>query len=146
MLDFWLSLGFSVFLVFSAAALMAWQLKSWREAARSTHDVRELDFHGRQFRRRMQCSVMLVVLAAAVLLGQWIADPPILAILFWSVTLLIVAWLAVLAVTDIIMTMNHFQSLRAENLVEQAKLNAAAQRLRAAGGNGKPTSDKSLGE
>ncbi len=145
MMDFWLSLGFSFFLILSAAALLAWQFKSWHTTVHVTHDAKELDFHLRQFRRRMQCSVMLMVLAAAVFMGQWITAPPILVILFWSVTLLIVAWLAVLAVTDIIMTVNHFQGLRADCMVEQAKLNAAAKRLRAVGGNGKPRGDEPLG-
>lgn len=145
MMEFWASLGFSLFLLLAAAVLMAWHVKAWRSAARRKQDARELDFHWRQFRRRMQCSAMLVFLAVPVFIGQWITGPPILVILFWGATLLIVAWLALLALADTIVTVHHFQGLRAECLIEQAKLKAEEKRLRAVGGNGK-AGEKPLGE
>ena len=140
MMEFWTCLVFSLFLLLSAAGLIIWHLKAWQTASGGKHDARQLDFHWRQFRRRMQCSAMLVFLAAAVFVGQWITSPPfapILVILFWCGTLLIVAWLALLAVADIIVTVHHFQGLRADCLVEQAKLRAEAKRIKSVGGNGR---------
>ena len=144
-MEFWASLGFSLFLLLAAAVLMALHIKAWRWASRREQAPRELDFHRRHFRRRMQCSAMLGFLGIAVFVGQWIAGPPILVILFWGANLLIVAWLALLAVADTIVTVHHFQALRDNCLVEQAKLNAEAKRLRSLGGNGKARK-KPLGE
>ena len=144
-MEFWANLGFSLFLLLAAAVLMTLHIKAWRWASRREQAPRELDFHRRHFRRRMQCSAMLGFLGIAVFVGQWITGPPILVILFWGATLLIVAWLALLVVADAIVTVHHFQALHADCLVEQAKLNAEANRIRALGGNGK-AGDKPLGE
>ncbi len=137
MLEFWASLGFSLFLLIAAAGLIVWHLKAWKTASGIKQDAKQLDYYWRQFRRRMQCSAMLVLLGVAVFVGQWITSPPLLAVLFWGGTLLIAAWLALLAVTDIIVTVHHFQGLRADCLIEQAKLKAEAKRIKAVGGNGK---------
>ena len=144
-MEFWASLGFSLFLLLAAVGLMTWHMKAWRSASRRKQDPRELDFHWRQFRRRMQSSAMLFFLAIVVFVGHWITGPPILVILFWGATLLIDAWLTLLAVADTIITVHHFQALRADCLVEQAKLKAEAKRLRSLGGNGK-AGKKPLGE
>ena len=144
-MEFWTSLGFSLFLLLAAAVLMTLHIKAWRSASRRKQAPRELDFHWRQFRRRMQSSAMLIFVGIAVFVGQWITGPPILVILFWGATLLIVVWLALLAVADTIVTMHHFQALRADCLVEQAKLNAEANRIRALGGNGR-AGEKPLGD
>ncbi len=120
---------------------MGWHLKSWKTVSGIKHDAQQLDFHWRQFRRRMQCSAMLVFLAVAVFVGQWITTPPLLVVLFWCGTLLVVAWLVLLALADIIVTVHHFQGLRADCLVEQAKLKAEAKRIKSAGGNGKMDGD-----
>ena len=141
MLELWTSLVFSLFLLIAAVGLMGWHLKTWKTASRTKRDAKQLDYHWRQFRRRMQCSAMLVLLAVAVFVGQWITAP-LLAVLFWGGTLLIVAWLALLAVADIIVTVHHFQGLRADCLIEQAKLKAEAKRIKAAGGNGKMDSGR----
>ena len=149
MLEFWTCLGFSLFLLTAAVGLIVWHMRAWRTASVSNYDARQLDFHWRQFRRRMQCSAMLVFLAAAVFVGQWITSPPfapVFVILFWGGTLLIVAWLALLAMADIIVTVHHFQGLRADCLVEQAKLNIEAKRIKSVGGNGRASDKKSLGE
>lgn len=146
MIEFWTSLGFSMFLLISAAGLMGWHAKTWKTASLNTQDAKELDYHWRQFRRRMQCSAMLIILAVAVFVGQWITGPPLLVILFYSGTLLLVAWLALLAVADTIVTVHHFQGLRADCLVEQAKLKAEAKRIKSVNGNGRAKDETSLGE
>ncbi|MBN2295521.1 MAG: hypothetical protein JXM70_24035 [Pirellulales bacterium] len=146
MIEFWASLGFSLFLLLAAAMLMGWHLKTWKTASEKIEDAKVLDYHWRQFRRRMQCSAMLVLLALAIFVGQWITSPPWLVILFWCGTLLIVLWLSLLAVADIIMTIHHFQGLRADCLIQQAKLKAEANRIKSVGGNGRPKDEKPLGE
>ncbi len=125
---------------------MGWHLKTWKTASVNTDDARVLDFHWRQFRRRMQCSAMLILLALAVFVGQWITTPAWLVILFWCGTLLIVLWLGLLAVADIIMTVHHFQGLRADCMVEQAKLKAEAKRIKSVGGNGRAKGKPPLDE
>ena len=146
MIEFWPRLGFSLFLFVSAVGMMVWHLKTWKMESANTQDAKGLDFHWRQFRRRMQCSGMLAFLAVAIFVGQWITASPLLVILFWCGALLIVLWLVLLAVTDIIVTVHHFQGLRADCLIEQAKLKAEAKRIKSVGGNGRATDKSSLGE
>ena len=135
--EFWLNLGFALFLLLVAVAFAAFHIKTWNSVSRSGQDPKELDFYWRQFRRRIQCSAMLFILAIAVFVGQWITSPAIVVILYWGAALLLVVWLALMVVADAIVSVHHYQGLRADCLVEQAKLNAEARRIRAKNGNGK---------
>ena len=53
----------------------------------------------------MQSSVMLGLLAVAIFVGQWIDSPPLaplVVVLFWAGTLVILMWVALLALADIV--------------------------------------------
>jgi len=99
--------------------------RTWRAAHRSASSELELDYRRRQFRRRMQSSAMLAILSPILFFGQWIDRlPPLIQTLFWGGAMLLVIWLAMLAVADIIATKNYFERIRRNCLIEQAKLEA----------------------
>jgi hypothetical protein len=139
--DFWLSLGFALVLLLASAGLMGWHVRTWRCFRQAAQEGQEHDFRRRQFRRRMQSSAMLGLLAIAIFGGYWITSPPLppLGVLvYWGCTLLLVVWLAMLAVVDAIATRHHYAQLRDACLVEQIRLRAELQRVERARGNGKP--------
>jgi len=73
----------------------------------------------------MQSSAMLAILSPILFFGQWIDRlPPLIQTLFWGGAMLLVIWLAMLAVADIIATKNYFERIRRNCLIEQAKLEA----------------------
>lgn len=144
-MDIWSSLLISSFLLLCAAGLMASHVRSWRNLLRQRQgpDSSEFDYRRRQFRRRMQTSAMLGILAVALLVGQLIKRlplPPLAVFVFWGGVLLLVAWLALLAVADIVATKHYFGKLRRDFLIEQAKLQAELRRIQQLRGNGRARS------
>ena len=103
--------------------------------------VDEIDFYRRQFRRRIQTSAMLGILAVGLFVGElltrWISSQ-LFFIIYWAAMLLLVIWVALLAAVDIWATKYHFGQLRHKCLIEQAKLHAEIRRIQAIRGNGKP--------
>lgn len=128
-------------LVFATAVgLMVWHLRAWRGACRVGMESREQDFRWRQFRRRMQTSAMLGLAGLGLGVGRWLMVnqvAPLAMTLYWLSILLLLIWIALLAIVDIWATHRHFDRIRHECLVEQAKLNAQLQRQRAVQGNGR---------
>jgi hypothetical protein len=143
-MDLWSSALVSSLLVACAAGLMVWHVGAWRAAGRGQWDAAEHDYRRRQFRRRMQTSAMLGVAGAAIFVGQLLvpwAGSALFTVLFWGGTVLLLLWIALLAVADIVATKYHFGRLRHDNLVEQARLQAEIRRLQAARRNGEPPRD-----
>ena len=105
-------------------------------------DAEELDYRRRQYRRRMQTSVILGGLAIAMFVGTLLTFrlPPrsLFVPIFWGVFLLVLGWVVVLAAADMVATRRHFRRVRSETLVERAILQAELRRIQAARGNGKP--------
>jgi hypothetical protein len=131
-----------VLLVF-AAGLMLRHLRVWRRAQRQEGDRYEADYQGRQFRRRMQTSAMLGLLAVAIFVGSFITDPPEVVTIFWICVLLVACWVALLAMTDLLATKLHFGRVRAQYLTEQARLQAEIRRIQARRHNGAARKEKS---
>ena len=130
----------SVLLLLAAVGLMVSHVRSWRASQQAKLDAEEFDYRRRQFRRRMQTSAMLGVLAVAMLVGYlltlWLGSRAF-ALAFWSAIILVVVWTCLLAVVDIWATKHYFGRLRHDSLVEQAKLRAEIRRIQAFRGNGK---------
>ena len=102
-MDFWSVFFFSLFLLICAAGLMASHVRTWRrfQQRREQLNPREFDYRRRQFRRRMQSTAMLAILAVALLAGHWItADRvrPLVFSVYWGSVLLVVLWVGLLAV------------------------------------------------
>jgi hypothetical protein len=120
---------------------MYWHVQSWRRAQLADLAAGELDFYRRQFRRRIQSSAMLGILAVLIFAGElltkWI-NSQVFFIIYWAAALLLVIWVALLAGADIWATQYHFGRLRQKCLIEQAKLHAEIRRVQSVRGNGKP--------
>jgi amino acid permease len=145
--DTLLWLPFAGLMLVCALALMVSHVRSWRAQQAAGLDPKELDYRRRQFRRRMQTSAMLAVVAAALPVGMWIlrhdreAGPiwPKVAVIYWGGVLVLVLWLGALALADMWATKRYYGKLGYDYRVEQARLEAELRRIQAARGNGKPS-------
>jgi hypothetical protein len=139
-MDIWSSLLISVFLLTASIGLMFWHISSWRNTKLDDLPANEMDFYRRQFRRRIQTSAMLGVLAIGLyaweILTKWVTSQLILMI-YIGVMFILVIWVALLAFADIWATKYHFGRLHQKCLIEQAKLNAEVRRVQSVRGNGK---------
>ena len=130
---------FSGVLLLGSVLMMAAHIRAWRRQQREQLDEKEFDFRRRQFRRRMQTSAMIGLLAIALpagyLLTLWTNSG-------WSllgslgVTTLLVGWVCLLALVDIWATKRHFGILQDKTLLEQTKLRAELRRMEAGKKNG----------
>jgi len=131
----------SAVLLLLAAVMMVLHMRAWRRAKRHTTDVAELDYRGRQFRRRMQTSALLGILGLAIMFGSLIRGPWWFVAIFWVGVLLVLAWLALLALADVVATKLYFGRLHADYLAEQAKLQVQLRRAKRCRGNGQTGTD-----
>jgi amino acid permease len=130
----------TVFLLVSVGLLVS-HVRSWRQYQQQELSPDERNYRWRQFRRRMQTSAMLGLMAVALAVGYvltlWLKSGWFAAI-YWSAVLFMVLWIALLAMADIWATKFHFGRQRQNFMVEQAKLQAELRRLQSIRGNGKP--------
>ena len=134
----WSSPLFSLVVLLFATGLIAWHVRNWRAVEREGLEPREEDFRRRQLRRRLQTSGMLAVLAVAIFVSPWMNVNAWLFTLYCFCMLVLVVWVAVLAMVDLWATQHHYGRTRDAYLAEEAKLQAELRRIRAAKGNGKP--------
>jgi len=128
------SLVFSAFLLACAAGLLAWHLLSWRADRRRRLEPNELEYRRRQFRRRMQTTTMLALLAVSLPIGQWLVTRwPQGGVVFWGLVLFLLAWVVVLALADVWATRFYYGRLRDRNQLEQTRLKAQLWQLRERG-------------
>ena len=144
-MEHWSSGLVSLCLLSCAAGLIVWHIRTWQAARTEVADPAELDYRRRQFRRRMQTSSMLAVLAIAIFVGEVltprVATRPFVMI-YWGSVLLALSCVAVLAVADIAATRTHFSRVHQRQLAEQVKLRGELHRLHVREGNGKMTREK----
>ena len=102
--------------------LVAWHLRARRMLEK--HEVRpaELDFALRQYRRRMQASAMMLLIGAAILVSPWIVHDGLASVLYWLAVLLVLLWMAALALADMLATQFHFARQRDRIHLERAQL------------------------
>jgi uncharacterized membrane protein YcjF (UPF0283 family) len=133
------SLSISVFLLAFATVLMVWHVRAWRGAQARPMDDREREYRRRQFRRRMQTTAMLAGLALALPVGQWVMKPwPKVGVVVWGLVLVILIWIAMLALADIVATKIYYGRLHDQFLIEQARLKGELRRIESKlGSNGK---------
>ena len=131
------SLAVGIALVVAGAALFRWHWAAWRNQQKdAAGDDRELHFLRLRFRRRMQISILLVLLGILIPLGdalmvqrmdiRWITA-------IWFAVLLIAFWIMALAAFDLLSTRMHVRATRAllaGVARRQRELEAEAQRLR----------------
>ncbi|OHB66258.1 MAG: hypothetical protein A2V70_04900 [Planctomycetes bacterium RBG_13_63_9] len=135
-MEIWPPLLFSVCLLLAAAGLMLLHRRAWRVAREQDLDADGLRYRRQQFRRRMQTSGLLGLLAVAVFVGRLITKPPLLVLVFWGCVLLILGWVFLLAVLDIWATKYYFGRLRQTYRIEESRLRAELRRIEATRRNG----------
>jgi hypothetical protein len=138
----WSYLLVSLFLLTCAAGLIVSHVHTWRHTQTRATSTEEFEYRRRQYRRRMQSSVMLAILAMAIFVGQWITHPPWLPFVYWGAVVLVVVWVGLLAVADMVATKHYFGRLRDDFLIEQAKLRAEVRRLQKSRSDGKAHSSR----
>ncbi len=144
-MDLWTTSLVSFLLLACAVALMVAHVRTWRHAVGTASTREELQYRRRQFRRRMQTSAMLALLALALAIGEWLTravESRWFAIIYWLATLLVVGWVALLALADVLSTKFHYDRVRHGYALERAKLEAELRRVQKARGNGKPGPDE----
>jgi hypothetical protein len=139
-MDFITIFTVSALLLLAAVVMMISHIRAWRSFKRQDADAEDAGYRWRQFRRRMQMSAMLGMVAIAVPVG-FVLSPYLRSgwfdFVYWIATMLVVCWIILLAAVDIWATKYHFGRLHQKCLIERAKLEAEARRVQAVKGNGK---------
>jgi len=121
----------SALLVAVSVGMMVLHVRTWRTFRQQELDEEDFDYRRRQYRRRMQTSAMLGLLAIALSVGhvliEWVHSDWF-AIIFWGITMLVACWVGLLALVDLWATKHHFGRLHHRCLVEQAELQAELRR------------------
>lgn len=125
----------------SAIALRRHRVQWHRQRhARGLGDA-DRGFFYRQYRRRMQVSVMLGICGIGIFLGTNVLSPraaPRLFILCWLGTLLLLLWMALLAAADALAIRNHARRDLQHIADQQHVLRAKLRRMGAHNGDDQP--------
>ena len=145
-MDLWITGLVSFLLLGCAAALMLSHVRTWRHAIGYAGTREELDYRRRQYRRRMQTSGMMAVLAIALFVGEWLTDTIAsrwFPIIYWLAVMVLVGWVGLLALADIFSTKLHYDRLRHGAMLERAKLEAELRRVERSQANDRTDGDLS---
>ena len=141
-MELWFTIAVGLVLSATAAGLMVSHVRTWRrfEESGDAADPRERGYRRRQFRRRVQTSALLGLLAVALVAGHWVTSPPwrpwAFAV-YWGMVLTVVAWVALLALADLVSTRLYFGRVRDRYRLEEMRLKAELERLRRTGTMGR---------
>lgn len=122
----------------TSLALFVWHALAFRAARDEPEEAGRREFARRRFRRRAQVSAMLLVAGLGMLAAAAI-DPraaPLAYSLAWGGVLLLVAWMALLAVGDAVASRVQAERELRHERQACAALEAEARRLQASQGNG----------
>lgn len=86
-----------------------------RLATPSLQEQADYDFRQRQFRRRVQTSLLVGAVGLLLPLAGWIVDPT-WNVLYGVALLSLVGWMAMLGVADLVATRHHFNRVREQML------------------------------
>ncbi len=129
----WAVIILSVVLLVIVALLVYTHVRTWRAAQDEVSDADDLDYYRRQFRRRMQASTMLGIVAVAMAAGVAIPhkEMPSLFVFYWCGVIVLVVWIGLLAAADMLATRFHISRSMGGRHVEHAQLQAELRRHRA---------------
>ncbi len=134
-MELWCTIAVGLALSATAAGLMVSHVRAWRrfEESGDAADPRERGYRRRQFRRRVQTSALLGLLAVALVAGHWTASlpwRPWAFVVYWGMVLTMVAWVALLALADLVSTRLHFGRVRERYRLEELRLKAELKRMK----------------
>ena len=119
----------SFFLFLSAFAIgyAVWQSivlsKSLRALRTQELEKRELAFHQRQHRRRIQISVLIGICGLCIFAGIHFSHETqkVFFLLAWALAVLFISWTVLLALVDALSIRMHFRRHQNRNLAEEMK-------------------------
>ena len=135
----WVSILFGLFLIVVAAMMLVRNAMYWHSVRNDEMEEREHNFFHRQYRRRSQANSIIAIVGVAIIFGAWLNDSVMVAA-YWLGVMLLVGWMALLAVVDLVSTRMHYSRLHREQLETRALLEAELRQLRKRGTNGRPKS------
>jgi hypothetical protein len=105
--------------------------RSWRRARTQPLNDSDRSFREGQFRRRMQASSLLALVAPTMLLGLRISPErsPKVFVALWLMVLVTTCWVAWLAILDAVASSLHFRRLSSERATTRARLKAELDRI-----------------
>jgi hypothetical protein len=143
------SLTMGIALILLGAWLIRWHRAAWQQhrgpeaGAQGPGDERERRHYRLQYRRRMQVSVLLILLGVMIPFGDWLMVQrrnPLWITIFWLAVLTIALWIMLLAALDWLSTrmfLRATHSALAGLARKRRELEAEAERLRGRGSNGR---------
>jgi UDP-N-acetylmuramyl pentapeptide phosphotransferase/UDP-N-acetylglucosamine-1-phosphate transferase len=133
----------SAILLATSVALVVRHVRVWKRLKAEELDEREYIFRYRQFRRRLQTSVMIGLMGVAIVVGQVLMDLGVSwrsKVWYWIGVLGLLLWILLLAVADAVATSAYYSRERSDLAVEHAKLQVELRNARERAGrrhNGK---------
>lgn len=116
-------LAFSALLVLISGGFVWHHLAAWEAARCHPENLKAIEFARRQFRRRMQASLMVGFVGLAIA-GALLIHDTLLIAMYWVGILLVVIWILLLAIMDALSSFTFLKQQRKRHLVEQAELQA----------------------
>ncbi len=117
----WTTIAFGCMLILASLGLVVSHVLARRSHESEHLDTEERKYRQLQFRRRMQASILIGVAGLAILAGTWVDGPPIEA-LYWCGVLLVVVWIVWLAAADFASTQSFFRNVHRDRVREHAAL------------------------
>jgi hypothetical protein len=117
----------SACLLLASALMIVSHIRAWRRHQREGLEPRELDYRRRQYRRRMQTSGLIGLLAFFLPAGEMLVirlESTWIALAYLGLTMFLVLWVCLFAMADVLATKRYFDCLRHANLLEQTRLHA----------------------
>ncbi len=138
----WFSILFGLCLCGLSAIMLMRNRAAWRTVDGTERDEGERSFQQRQYRRRGYATALIGVVGLSIILSVWVPDSTAAAF-YWIGVILLVCWMALLAVADLIATRSHFNRLLQDQRDERLVLEAELDQIRRHQGNGqaKPSKD-----
>ena len=98
-------------LIVVGLSFLRWNVREWQAAKNSDlHDDHDRQHYYKRFRRRVQTSSLLIFVGVLIPIGDWLIERgknPLVATIFWSVVLLLVLWIMLLAFADMVSTRSY---------------------------------------
>jgi hypothetical protein len=114
-----------------ALTMLVAHARTWRRARARRLSAADFMFQEGQFRRRMQASSLLALVAPTMLVGVRVPahESPKIFMALWLVVALATCWVAWLAFLDALASARHFHRLSRERSIDRARLRSELDRL-----------------
>ena len=127
-------LVFGSLVVVVAIAMAIHQWRVWRTAQDDCEDDSQAEWLAfRRFRRRLQISILLGLVGAALPVGVWrplFVGHPFVFIGFWFTVLLMIVWIVLLALSDLLSTSMQAHAIHSHLERERRSLEEELERYR----------------